>query len=111
MTNLTRILQAFKSIQSTEPQLMSSNNVKRAAVALILRFRPNDGYRNRSPTSSDDSPSNLNSIDQLFSQPWMQDGAVTPEVCTSLNLQLFTHNLRYFSYKELHATVTDGLAT
>ncbi|TIB80563.1 hypothetical protein E3Q22_01817 [Wallemia mellicola] len=80
MTNLTRILQAFKSIQSTDPQLMSSNNVKRAAVALILRFRPKDGYRNRSPTSSEDSPSNLNSIDQLFSQPWMQDGAVTPEI-------------------------------
>ena len=77
MTCLKRMLKAFKSIQATQPQLVSANNVKRAAVALILRFRPLDGFKSGASTPLDEQ---FTSLDQLFSQSWMQDANVIPEV-------------------------------
>lgn len=78
-------MKAFTSIQATQPQLVSANNVKRAAVALILRFRLVDGSRggdgSPSPSPSPTSPSDSDSsLEDLFNQPWMRDGNVIPEV-------------------------------
>ncbi|TIB33178.1 hypothetical protein E3P84_02276 [Wallemia ichthyophaga] len=85
MSLIGGVLKAFTSIQATQPQLVSANNVKRAAVALILRFRLVDSSRggdgSPSPSPSPTSPSDSDSsLEDLFNQPWMRDGNVIPEI-------------------------------
>ena len=72
-TNLKKLFNGLKNIQQNQPNLISSNNVKRAAVALILRLNVN----NSSCSSSFSVPPTL---EQVFDSFWLNENKITPEV-------------------------------